>query len=268
MTNERSGLTWLIIGSVLALVLSPLIVILTGNESYYTLILFPLILLLWFFTKLSKISLGIRWGNGPAYALALLYPLFVMGLTGLIVWGSGGIQADSIPLTRIATNLVIMFLMTLLFALLTEESFFRGWLWGMLENRNTNLWSILIWTGGLFSLWHFAINFVMPDMNIASLVAPVYLGNLFLLGINLGLLRKASGSIIVPSVSHALWNTLLYNFYGFGDNTGALAVSSYQLFDPERGILGLGLNIISAGFLWLYINKKQSLKIIEQVNTI
>jgi uncharacterized protein len=268
MTNERSGLPWLIGGSFLALILSPLIVILTGNESYYTLILFPLILLLWFFTRFSKILMGIRWGNGPAYALAILYPLFVMGLTGLIVWGSAGIQAENIPLTRIATNLAIMFLMTLLFALITEESFFRGWLWGMLEHRGTNLWLILILTGGLFSVWHFAINFVMPNMNIASSVVPVYLGNLFLLGINFGLLRKASGSIIVPSVSHALWNALLYNLYGLGDNNGALAVSSYQLFDPERGILGLALNIISAGFLWLFINKKQSVKIIEQVNTV
>ena len=38
--------------------------------------------------------------------------------------------------------------------LLTEEGFFRGWLWASLKRAGLNELQVLIWTSIAFSLWH------------------------------------------------------------------------------------------------------------------
>jgi hypothetical protein len=66
----------------------------------------------------------------------------------------------------------------------------------------------------------------------------------------LGILRWISGSIIVASCSHGLWNGIVYVFFGFGLKTGALGIHNTGIFGPEIGILGLGINALFALFLW------------------
>lgn len=261
MVKESSANVWLIAGSILALIISPLIVLLSGDASAYALVLFPVTLILWLLTRLSIKSMGIMWGNVRAYLLAFIYPFFVMGLTFIIVMLFGGIEATDFSLSDAAWQILNMFLISFLLGMLTEEGFFRGWLWGMLELRSNNKWFMLIWSSGLFCIWHFAVNFVMPNESLSAFSIPVYLGNILLLGFNMGLLRMASGSIIIPSISHALWNGLLYNLFGFATYTGALQISSYQIFDPERGLLGLALNLIAAIILWKFAAAKRKIEL-------
>ena len=68
-----------------------------------------------------------------------------------------------------------------------------------------------------------------------------------------GLLRWISGSVVVTSVSHGLWNGGAYVLFGFGSNTGALGVKNTAIFGPEVGVLGLVLNLVFAVGLWFVV---------------
>ena len=66
----------------------------------------------------------------------------------------------------------------------------------------------------------------------------------------LGMLDWMSGSIIVASCSHGLWNGIAYVFFGFGTKTGALGIRNTAIFGPEIGVLGLITNAFFAVLLW------------------
>ncbi len=260
MIDKGNRWLWPVLGSIAALVISPLITSLTGKINAYALVLLPLTLLMWAVTRLSSRHLGIRLGNLNAYVPSLLYPIAVMVSTGIAVWLTGGIQTNTIPVSDIGRRLLYLFLIYLIGALLTEEVFFRGWLWGSLEKRGFKLGARLVWTGGVFSLWHFAVTIILPELRFSKSIIPIYLGNIFLIGLFFALLRQKSGSILPPSVCHALWNAMLYTLYGTGDMAGALNIASPRFFDPERGFLGLLLNLIAVWLLWRIIAHKQSVK--------
>lgn len=63
-------------------------------------------------------------------------------------------------------------------------------------------------------------------------------------------LRAISGSIIVASLSHGLWNGIAYVFFGFGIKVGALGITNTAMFGPEIGFLGLFTNLVFAVILW------------------
>ena len=69
----------------------------------------------------------------------------------------------------------------------------------------------------------------------------------------MGLLRLRSGSIIVPSACHALWNASTYTFFDAGGKVGQLGISDPSLWDPERGYAGLVLAIVAAVLLWWWV---------------
>lgn len=71
----------------------------------------------------------------------------------------------------------------------------------------------------------------------------MFLVNAAVLGANWGLLRSLSGSVVVASVSHGLWNGMAYALFGFGTHVGALGIQDTSLYGPEVGVLGLGLNV-------------------------
>jgi hypothetical protein len=66
----------------------------------------------------------------------------------------------------------------------------------------------------------------------------------------MGLLRLRSGSVVVPSACHALWNATVYTLFGVGEKTGQLGVIDHGVWDPERGYAGLMLAIVAAVVLW------------------
>ncbi len=65
-----------------------------------------------------------------------------------------------------------------------------------------------------------------------------------------------TGSVIVPSVCHAVWNGIDYPLFGFGEKVGALGVEQTQVYGPEVGLLGLVLNFIFAAALWFWVSKQ------------
>ena len=79
---------------------------------------------------------------------------------------------------------------------------------------------------------------------------PIFLINGTLLGAIWGVLRLVSGSIVVPAVSHAVWNAIDYPLFGFGEKVGALGIEQTHIYGPEVGILGIALNLAFLTLLW------------------
>jgi len=75
-----------------------------------------------------------------------------------------------------------------------------------------------------------------------------------------GLLRWISGSVIVTSVSHSVWNAGAYVLFGFGTKVGALGIKDTGIYGPEVGVLGLTLNVAFAVVLWRWwkVRKEKS----------
>jgi uncharacterized protein len=89
-------------------------------------------------------------------------------------------------------------------AIVTEEGFLRGWLWGSLEKTRIKMERVLIWSRVAFALWH--ISAVTLDFKPPVAHIPVYLCNAAVVGAVWRFLRERSGSIVVSSLSHGVWN--------------------------------------------------------------
>lgn len=74
--------------------------------------------------------------------------------------------------------------------------------------------------------------------------------NATLLGAIWGLMRLRSGSVVVASLSHGVWNGLAYVLFGFSTKVGALGIENTALFGPEVGVIGLVLNSLFFIVLW------------------
>jgi membrane protease YdiL (CAAX protease family) len=109
---------------------------------------------------------------------------------------------------------------------------------------------ILIWSSVAFALWHWSAVVLNTGLNPPPAQVPVFMINAALIGAIWGLLRWVSGSVIVTSVSHGLWNGGAYVFFGFGSRTGALGIKDTAMYGPEVGLLGLALNAIFLIALW------------------
>ena len=121
-----------------------------------------------------------------------------------------------------------------------------------MENR-----LVLIWSSIAFALWHVSAATLDPDFRPLPAQIPIYLCNAAAMGLIWGLLRARSGSIIVASCSHGLWNGMAYVFFGFGTRSGALGIRNTDVFGPEIGLLGLGLNLIFAFLLWTSLKRQR-----------
>jgi len=99
---------------------------------------------------------------------------------------------------------------------------------------------VLIYTSIAFSAWHISAVTLDTDYRPASFQLPIFLINAAVIGIVWGMLRWISGSIVVASCSHGLWNGITYVFFGFGTKAGALGIRNTALFGPEIGVLGFG----------------------------
>jgi hypothetical protein len=75
--------------------------------------------------------------------------------------------------------------------------------------------------------------------------------NVTITGLIMGVLRLASGSVFVPSISHGIWNGILYPLFGAGTQIGFLGIRD-GTFHPEVGGLGLVLNLVLAIGLWIW----------------
>ena len=80
---------------------------------------------------------------------------------------------------------------------------------------------------------------------------PIYIANAAVIGFIWALMRQRSGSIVVTSVSHGVWNGLVYGLFNTGTTLGALGIHNTGVFGPEVGLVGLALNLAFAAVLWL-----------------
>ena len=222
----------------------------TGLSVFSAFVLLPLMLLFWYLDGLSRPQMGFKWGRPVHFALALLYPLVLMGLVAIVARFAGALDLSKTNWQKALLNLGIMTILTVLVAIITEEGFFRGWLGGSLRRRGISESAVLIYTSIAFSAWHISAVTLDTDYRPATSQVFVFLINAAVIGIVWGMLRWISGSIIVASCSHGLWNGIAYVFFGFGTKTGALGIRDTAIFSPEIGILGLISNAVFAFLFW------------------
>lgn len=250
-------LAWPIAASLAVVLLPPILILATGRSWFDLLVLFGVFVLAWALTRLSRREMGLRIGSRRAYLLALGYPLAVTALLAFVAMIFGQVSIEgSAP--GIALGVLTMFAGTAVGVLLTEEGFFRGWLWGSLEKGSVGTTGILLWTSVAFFLWHVPTATIEPEYRPPAGVVPVYLANVIVLGLTWGLVRLLSGSIIVASFCHAAWNALVYEFFKYGGKTGSLGIDDFHIFDPERGWVGLGLNLIILVSLWRWWKRRET----------
>ena len=228
----------------------------TGLSSFSALALLPLLFLFWWLSHLSRTEVGFRRGHARDYGLAVIFPVAVMGAIALIAWLAGAVDLTKTNWSKTAANLMLVTISTFLVAIVTEEGFFRGWLWASLEKPGMKTGRVIIWSSVAFALWHISAVTIDPDFKPPGAQIPVYLCNAAIVGAVWGLLRAQSGSIIVSSLSHGVWNGMAYVLFGFGSHTGSLGIRNTGLFGPENGLLGLSLNLLVACLLWRLWQKR------------
>ena len=221
-----------------------------GLTMFSALPLIPLTILFWVLQKMSRREMGLTWGPPGGYGLALLYPATVPVLLIAAAWVAGDVDTSATEWNPVLIQAALGATVGILGALLTEEWFFRGWLWASLRRAGVSPRGVLLASTAVFTLWHFSAVALTEEFGLPPAQWPVYLANVFLIGLVWGMMRLQSGSVVGPAVSHAVWNALVYGFFGMGDATGALGITKTHLFGPEVGLLGIAANLVFAGWLW------------------
>jgi len=254
----KSSLKWPILGVVVAIAITTAMDA-SGLSVFSALPLFPLAGLFWYLEKLSRRSVGFVWGHWSDYGMAALYPVAILGVIGLVSAASGAVDVSHTNWEKAWLNLALVTVSTFLAAIITEEGFFRGWLFASLERAGESPGRTLAWSSIAFSLWHLSAVTLATGFDLPVGQIPVYMVNAAILGAIWGLLRLLSGSVIVASLNHGVWNGGAYVFFGFGAKIGALGIKDTAIYGPEVGILGLALNLIFAVALWRWWKARASI---------
>ncbi len=229
----------------------------TGLSDLSFASLLPLMLIFWAMQRLPRKSMGLAFGRLRHYGLALLHPLLTIGLIAVVCLAACVADVSKVNWLSARNDFLFTVAISIPLAILTEEGFFRGWLYGSLKRAGMAELNIMIWTGIAFSLWHIPAVSMNTEDALPLAQIPVLLINAAVIGAIWGLLRSLSGSIIVTSVCHAVWNACVYVFFGFGTTVGALGVKQTAIYGPESGLLGLGLNLVLALALWQWWKKRE-----------
>ena len=222
----------------------------SGLSAFSALPLFPLMGLFWYLERHSRRDMGFVRGRLRDYGLAVLYPVLVLGLVAVISAAAGAVDLAQIDWAKAWRKAAVMALATVLVALITEEGFFRGWLFASLQLAGVTRNAILLSSSFAFSLWHLSAVTLSTGFDLPAAQIPVFMVNAAVLGLIWGLLRSISGSIVVSSMCHGLWNGGAYAFFGYGSTVGALGIKETAIYGPEVGFLGLALNLLFAAALW------------------
>jgi membrane protease YdiL (CAAX protease family) len=221
-----------------------------GLWAFSALPLFPLLGIFWYLARYSRASMGFVWGQWRYYILAIVLPVLVLGTITLVSALAGAVDVSQTDWNKAWLNLALITLSTVPVVIITEEGFFRGWLWASLHRAGLRPGRVLAWTSIAFSLWHVSAVTLPTGFDLPRAQIPVYLVNAAVLGAVWGLLRWLSGSVIVASLSHGVWNGLTYVLFGYGTKVGALGIENTARYGPEVGVWGLGLNILAFFALW------------------
>jgi membrane protease YdiL (CAAX protease family) len=213
--------------------------------------LIPLVGLFWYFGRFSRAEMGFVRGRGRYYLLGLLQPAFIFIPVALAAWLAGAIQLQNADWPKTLFNLATTIPITILLAAITEEGFFRGWLWAALQRAGLGRAWIVLLTSLAIAAWHLPVALLSTEFDLSSAQALMYVINVTITGLIMGVLRLASGSVFVPSISHGIWNGILYPLFGAGTQIGFLGIRD-GTFHPEVGVLGLALNLVLAIGLCLW----------------
>ena len=226
---------------------------LLGYAKLSALPLIPLFFLFAFLDRVPRRELGLTAGTGMGYLLALAHPILVMGLLAWLANAAGAVDLSALDSAKAVRNVAILAFGTFVMAIITEEGFFRGWLWAALGRRGESPWTVLIATSIAFVLWHVPFVFISNEFHFEPAHIPYFFANATLLGLIWGMLRLGSGSVLVSSAGHGLWNGLTYVLFGVGSTAGALGIKELGLFGPEVGLYGIALNAAFFALLyWVY----------------
>lgn len=246
--SRRRAARWALGGTAAALLVSPALEVATGSEALYPAVLLGLGALFWLGSGTSARQAGFAGGAGGA-RIAILYPLLVVGGAVALATATGSARPAGTPIGTLALQVGTMTVVTAVGTVLTEDGFFRGWLWGTLERAGRDDEEVLLWTAAAAALWHLPLALIEPSLRLPPGPLAVHLIDLWLLGLCWGLLRLASGSVLVVALSHGVWAGLVYTLFGFGTAPGALGITDPLRLDPERGWAGVALH--AAAFLVL-----------------
>ena len=222
----------------------------TGFTMFSALPLFPLALLFWYLQGFSRQAIGLSTGQARDYVWAIAYPLVVLGTLGAIAWLAGAVDTTEADWNTVYLNVAAASTIGIVIGLITEEGFFRGWLWASLERAGCSRRQVLLYTTLAFTAWHISPISLDTGYDLPLAEIPIYLVNVTLLGLIWGILRMVSGSVVVPSVCHAVWNAIDYPLFGFGEKVGALGITETHIFGPEVGILGIAASGAFAVLIW------------------
>ena len=128
----RAALTRPILGVLIAIVITTTMDA-TGLSALSALPMFPLMGIFWYLERLSRRSMGFVWGRWRHYGMATLYPVLVLGTITFISAAARAVDLSQTNWDKAWLNLALITISTILVAILTEEGFFRGWLWASLE---------------------------------------------------------------------------------------------------------------------------------------
>ena len=249
--NENTLIVWL--GVVLSIAITTTMDA-NGYAAFSALPLLPLFLFFWWWMGFSRKDVGFRVGLAAPYAVAVFYPILLMGSLALVATLAGEVDLSSTDWNKAMLNLLAGGIGTVVVSMVTEEGFFRGWLWAGLQRIGYSDRATLIGTSLVFTAWHISAISLETGFDIPAKEIPIYLVNATLLGLSWGLLRQWSGSIVVTSVCHGVWNGLAYAFFGFGEHVGALGIEQTWIFGPEVGLLGILVNTMVVVLLWRHVN--------------
>ena len=140
---------------------------------------------------------------------------------------------------------------------LDRRRFLQGLALGLARQGGKKSEPELLWTSIAFCAWHVSAVSLETGFDLPLAQIFVYLPNALFLGLVWGMLRLISGSAVVASVSHAVWNALAYGLFAYGTKVGALGVQETSIYGPEVGYVGLALNAAFAAWLWRKV-KSQS----------
>ena len=260
--GQTAGWRWPVIGTLVAIAVSAFMDLI-GISNFNALPLIPLFFALCYLQHLSRVEIGLTWGHLRYYSLAVFYPLLALAMVGLIAWLSGAATFGPINWANTLGNLALQLVLTIVFAIVTEEGIFRGWLWASLQRAGVNEVRVVALTAVAFAAWHLPDVLLPTDFRPPAAQAPIYILNVVAIGLIWALMRKWSGSIVVTSVSHGVWNAFAYVLFGVGSTTGALGIHNTALFGPEVGLVGLGINLAFASVLWLGFSRRGAVPTME-----
>ena len=221
------------------------------------LLLFPLLLIFWYIERFSRREIGFVLGRAHHYGLGLLHPVLVLGLIALAAWIAGATNMENTDWMKTALDFALAALLTIAVTLVTEDGFFRGWLWASLKRAGLSEHGVALLTGIAFGIWHLPFALLATGYAPGSAEVPLLILNASIIGVAWGLLRLHSGSVVVPSVVHGIWNGAVYMLFNNGAEIGALGIQDTSIFGPEAGLLGLALNLAYTIGLWLWYRRTE-----------